>query len=354
LLEFTIAHVYLKRNIMETPSLDLNSFTIIDQVDKGIIRDEVTGCEFVIGALDILFLRCIDGNRSVVTIRQELAELLDYDLPMEDLWKAFDRLSDIGVLSNRLCPPAGGQQTSRRRFLSKLTAFTATASVLASNLATAQSSSEQTVKIQAEQNQKQQARQAEQNQKQQAQQAEQDQKNPGSPSEQANKSQAEQDQKNSGSSSEQDTKSQAEQNQKQQSEQNQKQQSEQSQKQQAEQDQKNPGSSSEQNTKAQAEQNQKQQAEQSQKQQAEQSAKQNSESQQKSSQNELSNKEMQIKNQSGNNPPASVSEPTAIAILGLGLAGLAFRKQRMNKIAKEELRLTEAEPDQNEAEAEGT
>ncbi len=267
---------------METPSLDLNSFTIIDQVDKGFIRNEITGCEFVIGALDILFLRCIDGNRSVAAIRQELADLLDYDLPMEDLWKAFDRLSDIGVLNNRLCPPAGGQQTSRRKFLSKLTVFTATTSVLASNLATAQSSSEQAEKIQAEQSQKQQA--------------EQNQKNPGTPSEQ-------------------DTKSQAEQSQKQQ-----------------------------------AEQSQKVQAEQDQKQQAEQAAKQSAESQQKSSQNELSNKEMQIKNQSGNNPPASVSEPTAIAILGLGLAGLAFRKQRMSRIAKEKLRLTEAEPDQNEAE----
>jgi hypothetical protein len=32
----------------------------------------------------------------------------------------------------------------------------------------------------------------------------------------------------------------------------------------------------------------------------------------------------------------------------MGLAGLAYRKQRMSRIAKEELRLTEIEPDQNE------
>lgn len=261
---------------MTQPRLKLSEFVILDRVDHALLTDKNNGHEYRIDTSDALFLRCIDGNKDIHEIRDELSELLCYEVTYESIFKALDTLSDIGILEQRLAPPASGQVTSRRGFLKAMSATAAaTSAAIVPQVSFGQSeqdvkAAEQQTKLSAEQNSKQQA--AEQNQKQLAQ--------------------------------------------------------EQSAKQAQEQQQKNP--QSEQDFKASQEQSQKANAEQQQK---EESQKVAAQEQQQKSAAETTSKESAVKS-SGGGGTASVPEPGMVTLLGLGLGSMALLKRRKSRRAE--------------------
>lgn len=144
---------------MQVPELDLETFSLIDNVDHGVILDKSNDAEYRLETLDILFVRCIDGKKTISEIHDELVALLDYEIAYESIWKAFDNLSDIGILKKRLSPPAGGQITSRRNFFRTFGApVAATTAAMASSASFAQS--EQESKLAFESNAKNQAQES--------------------------------------------------------------------------------------------------------------------------------------------------------------------------------------------------
>ncbi|MBU2881794.1 hypothetical protein KO525_01590 [Psychrosphaera sp. B3R10] len=115
---------------MLTPKLNLENFTIQDNIDHSYIVNKSTQQKYKLELADTLFLRCIDGKKDIDSIKAEITELLDFEISSELVWKALDALSDIGILESRLAPPSGGQVASRRGFLTKVAATLAFGSVV--------------------------------------------------------------------------------------------------------------------------------------------------------------------------------------------------------------------------------
>lgn len=95
--------------------------------------------EYKLELVDLLFLRCIDGTKDIRAIKNEMTQLLSYEISHETLWKAIDSLSDIGILQSELAPPSGGQLTSRRGFLAKVAGSIAIGTAITSTPVFAQS-----------------------------------------------------------------------------------------------------------------------------------------------------------------------------------------------------------------------
>jgi len=148
---------------MLTPKLDLKNFTIQEKSDHCLIKNNASQQEYKLELADALLLKCIDGNKDVHAIKNEISELLSYEISDEIVWKAIDVLSDIGILQSDLAPPSGGQLTSRRGFLAKVAGTLALGTALSSAPAFAQS--EEAQKKAVEQQRKDDQRAAEQNAK---------------------------------------------------------------------------------------------------------------------------------------------------------------------------------------------
>lgn len=131
---------------MLTPKLNLENFTIQDNIDHSYIVNKSTQQKYKLELADTLFLRCIDGKKDIDSIKAEITELLDFEISSELVWKALDALSDIGILESRLAPPSGGQVASRRGFLTKVAATLAFGSVVGSGEVFAYEQSEQSSK----------------------------------------------------------------------------------------------------------------------------------------------------------------------------------------------------------------
>lgn len=134
------------RMSMLTPKLNLKNFKITDNIDHSYIVNTDTQEEYKLELADTLFLRCIDGEKDIDSIKTEISELLDFEISSELVWKALDALSDIGILESRLAPPSGGQVTSRRGFLTKVAASLAFGSVIGTGQVFAYEQSEQASK----------------------------------------------------------------------------------------------------------------------------------------------------------------------------------------------------------------
>lgn len=151
---------------MLTPKLDLKNFNVQEKTDYCLIKNMATQQEYKLELADALLLKCIDGSKDVRAIKNEISQLLSYEVSDEIVWKAIDVLSDIGILQTELAPPSGGQLTSRRGFLAKVAGTLAIGTAMASSPAFAQQSAEEKQKrAAAEQQQKADQRAAEQNAK---------------------------------------------------------------------------------------------------------------------------------------------------------------------------------------------
>ena len=104
---------------MLIPKLNLKKFSIEENVDHSFITDVKTGNKVRLESTESMVLKCIDGVKSLNEIKQEVSALLPYEIGEESVFRALDRLSDIGILKKRLLPPVGGQVSSRRQFLAK-------------------------------------------------------------------------------------------------------------------------------------------------------------------------------------------------------------------------------------------
>lgn len=148
---------------MLTPKLDLKNFTIQEKDDHCLIKNHASQQEYKLELVDALLLKCIDGSKDVYAIKNDISQLLSYEISDEMVWKAIDILSDIGILQSELAPPSGGQLTSRRGFLAKVAGTIAIGTAMTAAPAFAQS--EEAQKKAVEQQSKDDRKAAEQNAK---------------------------------------------------------------------------------------------------------------------------------------------------------------------------------------------
>ena len=108
--------------------------------EQTFVVDSLTGNKAQLDLIETTVVKCINGHRSIEEVIQKVKSLVPGDINDETIFKALDRLSDIGILNARAVPPSGGQVSTRRQFISKVVSAIAFGSLGASTLAMADNS----------------------------------------------------------------------------------------------------------------------------------------------------------------------------------------------------------------------